>query len=440
MDFHNIRSATYSLDVIGAPTWREASMCLKVPASSQESTTTLATPKPSNDEDSSTPSTVQRGWYWGKYIGRMVGIRNKSPSPPSTFNSIDTKMNRKRQLLRDYYAEHLSSDGFSNEFSVMSDLPMQMGWLRKRRPKGPMMNYNKWKRRYIVLSRDSLSYYSSETFEEKRGQFFLSPTTCAMVEDGTTEKHRLKFVIDDPLSKQKTRFFLVDSDEMRQLWVDRINRAVALLKIASEDQCLPSHMNLGSDTRGSDQTGSRGSDNTGLEGGSSDGEEEENEFPVASTFCQKLIVGSDMDAYQYASGWLKKKNMIGGGWRRLYFELVKDEILYYSETINVAANLPLGRIHITPNTVVLNRSQGKTKHKFAIASASGAHAPTAKRISFQGLFGGGSGGNNGDDAATTSSGAGITWKKVIYIAASNASEKEQWMSVIREAVERLRDK
>lgn len=135
MDFHNIRSATYSLDVIGAPTWREASMCLKVPASSQESTTTLATPKPSNDEDSSTPSTVQRGWYWGKYIGRMVGIRNKSPSPPSTFNSIDTKMNRKRQLLRDYYAEHLSSDGFSNEFSVMSDLPMQMGWLRKRRPK-----------------------------------------------------------------------------------------------------------------------------------------------------------------------------------------------------------------------------------------------------------------------------------------------------------------
>lgn len=93
----------------------------------------------------------------------------------------------------------------------------------------------------------------------------------------------------------QTRFFLVDSDEMRQLWVDRINRAVALLKIASEDQCLPSHMNLGSDTRGSDQTGSRGSDNTGLEGGSSDGEEEENEFPVASTFCQKLIVGSDMD-------------------------------------------------------------------------------------------------------------------------------------------------
>lgn len=33
-----------------------------------------------------------------------------------------------------------------------------------------MMNYNKWKRRYIVLSRDSLSYYSSETFEEKRGE------------------------------------------------------------------------------------------------------------------------------------------------------------------------------------------------------------------------------------------------------------------------------
>ena len=31
----------------------------------------------------------------------------------------------------------------------------------------------------------------------------LSPATRAMVEDGTTEKHRLKFVIDDPFSKQK---------------------------------------------------------------------------------------------------------------------------------------------------------------------------------------------------------------------------------------------
>ena len=37
--------------------------------------------------------------------------------------------------------------------------------------RGPMINYNKWKRRYIVLTRDMLSYYTNDTYEERRGVY-----------------------------------------------------------------------------------------------------------------------------------------------------------------------------------------------------------------------------------------------------------------------------
>ena len=37
-----------------------------------------------------------------------------------------------------------------------------------------------------------------------------------------------------------------------------------------------------------------------------------------------------LQSYHYASGWLKKKNLIGGGWRMLFFELVRHEIIFYT--------------------------------------------------------------------------------------------------------------
>ena len=101
------------------------------------------------------------------------------------------------------------------------------------------MNYNKWKRRYIVLTRDTLAYYTNDTFESLRGiilinilsrlvdlvthvnflliifassgQFFLSPHTKASIEDGTTEKHRIKFMIQDPKSNQPVSHVVDDS-------------------------------------------------------------------------------------------------------------------------------------------------------------------------------------------------------------------------------------
>jgi hypothetical protein len=53
-------------------------------------------------------------------------------------------------------------------------------------------------------------HYISPT--DQLGQFFLSAHTRAMVEDGTTEKHRIKFAIEDPHSKQKVSIVAKDGD------------------------------------------------------------------------------------------------------------------------------------------------------------------------------------------------------------------------------------
>ena len=94
---------------------------------------------------------------------------------------------------------------------------------------------------------------------------------------------------------------------------------------------------------------------------------------------------------------------------------------------------------------MINRTQGNTKHKFAIAATSST-SMTAKKLSFTGIFKGTNGttttragGDCGDVNGTQSTG-GTIGKKLIYVAASNASEKERWMTVIREAVELLRNK
>lgn len=124
MDFHNIRSANYSLDVMGVPTWRDASMHVL----SSEATTLSPGRR-------STPSTMrEKGWYLGKYLGMIVPGRSKDV-PTRDFESIDLKMKRKKELLQDYYSLFASTDGFSDEFSVVSDLPLMMGWLRKRKPR-----------------------------------------------------------------------------------------------------------------------------------------------------------------------------------------------------------------------------------------------------------------------------------------------------------------
>lgn len=77
------------------------------------------------------------------------------------------------------------------------------------------------------------------------------------------------------------RFFLVESDEIRRLWVSRINRAVELLKLSEEDCNLASMSTL---------TIGRKSDCP-----SSDEEEEEVEFSVDSSFCRKLIIGDNLE-------------------------------------------------------------------------------------------------------------------------------------------------
>jgi hypothetical protein len=134
MDFHNIRSVTYSLDVIGAPTWRDASMCIKTTRSDQTSNIDSLI-SVTNDEKSVRAVETEKGWYLGKYIGKMVGGNRNKSLPTSNYDSIENKMKRKRQLLRDYFSDYAATEGFSSEFSVMSDLPLHMGWLRKRKPR-----------------------------------------------------------------------------------------------------------------------------------------------------------------------------------------------------------------------------------------------------------------------------------------------------------------
>ena len=48
--------------------------------------------------------------------------------------TFEQKMKRKRDLMKDYFSEFQQSDGFRTEHSILSDLPLLMGWLRKRKP------------------------------------------------------------------------------------------------------------------------------------------------------------------------------------------------------------------------------------------------------------------------------------------------------------------
>lgn len=277
---------------------------------------------------------------------------------------------------------------------------------------------NAWKRRYVVLTKDCLSYYVDDSFEVKRGQIYLTTETKATVEDGTKEKHRIKFAVQDP--SQKVRFFLVETEEVRKRWIGAINRAVLYLQHAYDEEFLDPNKTTENDKTRSQLIGH--SDTTRDNGDSDDDDDDDEafEFNVAKSFCRNVLVGDDLQKYHYASGWLKKKSLIGGKWRLLFFELVKDEILYYSETNNVAAKTPLGRLKITPAMTVLNRSVGKTKHKFAISTSSAG----AKKTVFPNMFSGNSV-NHSDHEGT---------RKIIYCAARNEAEKEQWMAVLKDAI------
>jgi hypothetical protein len=91
-------------------------------------------PSAINKEPGKSKVSEERGWYLGKYIGKIVSGRSK-PSMTEDYESIEYKMKRKRQLLKDYYSAHTATEGFSSEFSIVSDLPLLMGWLRKRKPR-----------------------------------------------------------------------------------------------------------------------------------------------------------------------------------------------------------------------------------------------------------------------------------------------------------------
>ena len=97
-----------------------------------------------------------------------------------------------------------------------------------------------------------------------------------------------------------------------------------------------------------------------------------------------------------------------------------------------------------------HRSYGKTKHKFAISTPPSAPLSGSKRITFQSLFGGssnnsnsgsgrsGSSGSSSNNSNSNSGGGGGGKKGVVfYCAASCEEEKEQWMTVIRDAVSLL---
>jgi hypothetical protein len=129
--------------MLGAPTWRDASVSIKPKHHSQRQSPTDILRQEINTLDmhsahththTHTTTIAEKGWYLGKYLGKIVSGRNKN-TMTSDYESIDQKMKRKRQLLKDYYSAHTSSDGFSSEFSMVSDLPLLMGWLRKRKPR-----------------------------------------------------------------------------------------------------------------------------------------------------------------------------------------------------------------------------------------------------------------------------------------------------------------
>ena len=142
MDYHNIRSATYALDALGAPTWRDASIYIRSnhdnsnhPLNSHTPESTTSSIRSRLLSSSSSHGQPRKGWYLGKFLGIIVSGLNKGNVSNDDDESIDIKNKRKRQFLKDYYSILNETNGFSDEFSMLSDLPLMMGWLRKRKPR-----------------------------------------------------------------------------------------------------------------------------------------------------------------------------------------------------------------------------------------------------------------------------------------------------------------
>jgi hypothetical protein len=76
------------------------------------------------------------GWYFGKFFDRIVSgkLKSMNNNNRNSMESLEQQMKRKRDLMKDYYSEFHKSHGFYFECSILSDLPLFMGWLRKRKP------------------------------------------------------------------------------------------------------------------------------------------------------------------------------------------------------------------------------------------------------------------------------------------------------------------
>lgn len=112
---------------------------------------------------------------------------------------------------------------FRGDFSCLTppDTIVMSGYLAKR---GKVVHT--WKRRWIVLTKKTLSYYTDETMRELRGQIVLVPEASVVDEDGRV--HRLKFMISQP--GHRPRVFQASNEESRTCWVRTIAQVLEHLQ------------------------------------------------------------------------------------------------------------------------------------------------------------------------------------------------------------------
>ena len=83
-----------------------------------------------------------------------------------------------------------------------------------------------WKRRWIVLTKQKLSYYTDESMSDFRGKVLLTPESSVVNEDGRV--HRLKFMITQ--NGRRARVFQASNEESRSIWVRTITAVLEQLQ------------------------------------------------------------------------------------------------------------------------------------------------------------------------------------------------------------------
>jgi len=318
-----------------------------------------------------------------------------------------------------------------------------------------------WKRRWIVLTKESVSYYTDDTLAVRRGHMQLTHDTTVLCEDGRL--HRLKFMIVTP--GQRPRIFLASNEDGRRCWVRAIENVLQTIR----ERAFMGPGSVWGDADGESGTPTEAtrtiSANEKLPSGMSDSKTSWNSAVESNAVVDpsnNIIVRytepfSCLDNTQLpvvlAAGWLMKRGTIGPSWKLRWCELslsISSDgarqcvfSFYDKAGENDSQKKPskqLGSMILTSNSLVLNRSFGPVPNKFALYTP----PPLVRGPRVAQLLTGGVWRNSKHttDKSAPDTGNGFTgWvgnlrkrSQVIFLAAVSEEERNDWKNIIGEAV------